>query len=105
MLDLCFQDFIVCSGEEVGPLLMELPLVNTSVSAKNRKVLTDKSNTCEISQTQSIDLVCGDSGLAAFSESCLLNKVIVGALSLSVYIYMCVCVCVVCVILNFAKLQ
>ena len=99
MLDLCFQDFIVCSGEEVGPLLMELPLVNTSVSAKNRKVLTDKSNTCEISQTQSIDLVCGDSGLAAFSESCLLNKVIVGtlSLSLSIYIYVCVCVCVCCV--------
>ncbi|XP_050269900.1 uncharacterized protein LOC126713969 isoform X4 [Quercus robur] len=66
--------YIFQSGEEVGPLLMELPLVNTSVSAKNRKVLTDKSNTCEISQTQSIDLVCGDSGLAAFSESCLLNK-------------------------------
>ncbi|KAK4602258.1 hypothetical protein RGQ29_011340 [Quercus rubra] len=66
--------YIFRSGEEVGPLLMELPLVNTSVSAKNRKVLTDKSNTCEISQTQSIDLVCGDSGLAAFSESCLLNK-------------------------------
>lgn len=103
MLDLCFESFIVCSGEEVGPLLMELPLVNMSVSAKNRKVLTDKSNTCEVFQTQSIDLACGDSGLAAFSESCLLNKVIVGILSLSLCV--CVCVCVVCVMLNFAKLQ
>lgn len=66
--------YILRSGEEVGPLLMEIPLVDIGVSAKNRKVLTEKSNACEDYEKQTIDLVCGDYGLAALSESCLLNK-------------------------------
>ena len=83
---LMLSGFIVCSGEEVGPLLMEIPLVDIGVSAKNRKVLTEKSNACEDYEKQTIDLVCGDYGLAALSESCLLNKVIVWTLSLSLYL-------------------
>jgi hypothetical protein len=60
----------------VGPLLLEIPLVNVGLSTKNRKMLTDKLNICDYSKKQTTDLACGVSGLAAWTESCLLNKVI-----------------------------
>lgn len=59
----------------MGPLL-EIPLVNVGLSTKNRKMLTDKLNVCYDSEKQTTDLACGVSGLAGWTESCLLNKVI-----------------------------
>lgn len=56
----------------MGPLLLEIPLVNVGLSTKNRKMLTDKLNFCDDSEKHT-DLECG---VAAWTESCLMNKVI-----------------------------
>ncbi|XP_059451474.1 uncharacterized protein LOC132182293 isoform X1 [Corylus avellana] len=66
--------YIQESGEEVGPLLLEILPVNVGLRTKNRKMLTDKLNVCDYSKKQTTDLACGVSGLAAWTESCLLNK-------------------------------
>ncbi|KAG6715641.1 hypothetical protein I3842_04G004400 [Carya illinoinensis] len=66
--------YILQSGQEVGPLLMEIPLVNVAVSTKKFRVLTDKVNASDNSGKQTIDLACGVSGLATWTQPCLLNK-------------------------------
>ncbi|XP_041006677.1 uncharacterized protein LOC121251484 isoform X1 [Juglans microcarpa x Juglans regia] len=66
--------YILQSGEEVGPLLMEIPLVNVGVSTKKRRVLTNNVDASDNSGKQTIDLVCGVSGLATWTQPCLLNK-------------------------------
>ncbi|KAB1211076.1 hypothetical protein CJ030_MR6G018062 [Morella rubra] len=66
--------YVLQSGEEIGPLSLEIPLVNVAVTTKNRKTLTDKSNICDSSGKQTIDLDYGVSGLTAWTNSCLLNK-------------------------------
>lgn len=54
---------------------MEIPLVNVAVSTKKFRVLTDKVNASDNSGKQTIDLACGVSGLATWTQPCLLNKV------------------------------
>lgn len=70
-----FKMLFVCSGEEVGPLLLEIPLVTVGVSTNNCRVLADKLNVCDNSGKQAVDLACEVSGLSTRTESCLLDKV------------------------------
>jgi len=74
----------------VGPLL-EIPLVNVGLSTKSRKMLTDKLNVCDDSEKQTADLACGVSGLAAWTESCLLNKVILYPAYWAIHAPFCPC--------------
>lgn len=66
--------YILQSGEEVGPLLLEISLFNVGGSRKNRKVLCEKLNVYDDSERQTTDLVSGVSGQSTWTESCLLNK-------------------------------
>ncbi|XP_042969475.1 uncharacterized protein LOC122302335 isoform X3 [Carya illinoinensis] len=66
--------YILNSGEEVGPLLLEIPLVTVGVSTNNCRVLADKLNVCDNSGKQAVDLACEVSGLSTRTESCLLDK-------------------------------
>ncbi|XP_035544517.1 uncharacterized protein LOC109001339 isoform X2 [Juglans regia] len=66
--------YILNSGEEVGPLLLEIPLVTVGVSTNNCRVPADKLNVCDNSGKQAVDLACEVSGLTTRTESCLLGK-------------------------------
>lgn len=66
---------ILCSGQEVGPLL-EVPRVpKVGVSTKNKKVLSDRSNDCDGSERQSGNTWLGTSSQSIWTRSCMLNEV------------------------------
>nr|TKS07542.1 E3 ubiquitin-protein ligase brl2 isoform X1 [Populus alba] len=68
--------YMLESGQEVGPLVLDVPKVDKLGSLnKKRKPLSDKSNNCEDSERRIVDVDCEDSGLAAWSDSFLLNDV------------------------------
>lgn len=68
--------YMLESGQEVGPLVLDVPNVDKLGSLnKKRKPLSDKSNNCEDSERRTVDMDCEDSGLAAWSDSFLLNDV------------------------------
>ncbi|KAK9271677.1 hypothetical protein L1049_002040 [Liquidambar formosana] len=69
--------YILQSGQEVGPLLLEVPLIANKVSVltkKNRKVLSNQSNVCNDSKEPVIDFECGGTCHAVWTDSCLLNE-------------------------------
>ncbi|KAJ6402633.1 hypothetical protein OIU84_014688 [Salix udensis] len=68
--------YMLESGQEVGPLVLEVPNVDKLGSLnKKRKPLSDKSNICEDSERRRAEVDGEDSGLAAWTDSFLLNDV------------------------------
>lgn len=66
---------ILFSGQEVGPLTLELPHdAKVGVSVKNQKVLSEKSNTCYGSQKSNMGL---EASRDALWNCSLLNEVTV----------------------------
>lgn len=60
----------------MGPLVLEVPNVDKLGSLnKKRKPLSDKSNICEDSERRRAEVDGEDSGLAAWTDSFLLNDV------------------------------
>lgn len=85
-----FIFFFFSSGQEVGPLMFEVPNVpKVGVLMKNQKVLSDKSNTRDSSQKSSPYMGLETSGNTLWNRSSLLNEVIVQdpflSIKLSVY--------------------
>ncbi|KDP24355.1 hypothetical protein JCGZ_25651 [Jatropha curcas] len=67
--------YMLQSGKEVGPLLLEVPFIDKAgFSHQNREALSDKSNTFEDSERLLNGLGCGDSSLAGWTDSFLLNE-------------------------------
>ncbi|XP_041004240.1 uncharacterized protein LOC121249586 isoform X2 [Juglans microcarpa x Juglans regia] len=66
--------YILNSGEEVGPLLLEIPPVTVGVSTNNCRVPADKLNVCDNSGKQAVDLAWEVFGLTTRTESCFLDK-------------------------------
>ena len=70
---------IFLSGQDVGPLTMEVPPVaEVGVSKKNKKhkLLSEQSNTREGSPKQSGDTGLETSGNSAWNSSSFLNEVL-----------------------------
>lgn len=66
--------YMLESGQEVGPLVLEVPNVDKLGSLnKKRKPLSDKSNICVDSERRRAEVDGEDSGLAAWTDSFLLN--------------------------------
>ena len=82
--DLLLGVSIFGSGQEVGPLLLKVPLVaEAGFSTKNWwKDVSDKSHVFGDSE-RIIDLGCGSSRRAVLTDSPLLNEVAVAELPLS----------------------
>ncbi|KAH7532840.1 hypothetical protein FEM48_Zijuj04G0065200 [Ziziphus jujuba var. spinosa] len=67
--------YILQCGQEVGPLLLEVPHVpKMGVSTKNPKVLSDKSNACDGSEKRSGYMGLGSSSHSVWTHSRLLNE-------------------------------
>lgn len=76
-------DSILGSGQEVGPLLLKVPLVaKPGFSVKKGKAVSDKSHVFGDSE-EIIDLGCGPSRRGVSTDSRLLNEVAVAELLLS----------------------
>ncbi|CAK7335123.1 unnamed protein product [Dovyalis caffra] len=70
--------YMLESGQETGPLVLEVLNVDKFGSLnKNCKPLSDKSNIFEDSERQIIDVDCEDSGVAAWTDSFLLDDSLV----------------------------
>ncbi|XP_062106374.1 uncharacterized protein LOC133817792 isoform X2 [Humulus lupulus] len=71
------EPYTLQSGQEVGPLTMEVPHVaEVGVSKKNKKhkLLSDESNTCDGSPKQSGDTCLETSGNSVWNSSSFLNE-------------------------------
>lgn len=71
------RPYILQSGEEVGPLSLEVPVVTkkpTPLTKKNHKVLSDQTNALNDSKEPAIGFKCGGTSHAFLADSCLLNE-------------------------------
>ncbi|KAF2312301.1 hypothetical protein GH714_032202 [Hevea brasiliensis] len=69
------QPYMLQSGKEVGPLLLEVPIPDkVGFLNENPKALADKSNNSEGYERLLTGMVCGNSGLATWTSSFLLDE-------------------------------
>ncbi|GMJ11401.1 hypothetical protein HRI_004809300 [Hibiscus trionum] len=72
------EPYMLQSGEEMGPLLLEIPDVpKGDALTKKCKVFSEKPNVVNGVRNETIDVDYGGSGLSGWSKSAVLDEVII----------------------------